>query len=502
MHAQAPENLLELRDIAKTFGGTHALRQVTVTVRPGEVHAIVGENGAGKSTLIKILCGVYKADEGTVILDGQPVNFHNPQGAIREGIATVHQQFTLVPELTVAENIFLGRLPRTNGGLVNWNRLYRDAEVVLKRIDFNLDVRRPVRVYGAAGRQVIEIARALSLDAKVLILDEPTAVLGPNEVDKLFAIIRGLQAHGVTILYVSHRLAEIFAIANRVTVLKDGQLVGTYDVDDRIDRDFLVGKMVGREWSDHFPEPVTPGEAEVLRVEGLTRHPIYEDVSFTIHAGEILGLAGLVGSGRTKLCKALFGAAPYDSGTISIDGKPVRIRSPRDALGLGIVYLSEDRHNEGVIMSLPIAKNVTLPVLDRFTAPWAPGAILELRREGRFVDDMITKVDVRTWGRGQVVSTLSGGNQQKVALAKWLSTQARIFLLDEPTVGIDVGAKVEIYQLMAALAREGVACLLVSSDIPEILSMSSRVVVMRKGRISGELDPQTATEEDVLRLAV
>jgi ABC-type sugar transport system ATPase subunit len=420
---------------------------------------------------------------------------------MRMGIATVHQQFALVPELTVAENIFLGRLPRSTGGLVDWERLFRDAEAVLKRIDFDLDVRRPVRVYGAAGRQVTEIARALTLDAKILILDEPTAVLGPSEVDKLFAIIRSLQAQGVTVLYVSHRLAEIFAIADRVTVLKDGQLVGTYDVDSQIDRDFLVSKMVGREWTDQFPERATGATTEVLRVEGLTRHRVFADVTFTIGAGEILGLAGLVGSGRTKLCKALFGAAPYDSGTIFIDGQPARIRSPRDALAYGIAYLSEDRHNEGVIMPLPIDKNVTLPILDRF-ARWAPGGILDLRREGRFIDEMIAKVDVRTWGRGQVVSTLSGGNQQKVALAKWLSTQARIFLLDEPTVGIDVGAKAEIYQLVAALAREGVACLLVSSDIPEILSLSSRVIVMRKGRISGELDPRTATEEDVLRLAV
>jgi ABC-type sugar transport system ATPase subunit len=394
--------------------------------------------------------------------------------------------------------LFLGRLPRTRLGLVDWDRLYRDAEEVLGRLESSLDVRQPVRTLGAAARQITEIARALSLDAKILILDEPTAVVGPSEVEKLFAIIRGLKAQGVTILYVSHRLGEIFAIADRVTVLKDGRVVGTHDVDARIDRDFIVSEMVGRAWRDQFPERVRGSSDEVLRLEGLTRSPVFEDVSFTIHTGEILGLAGLVGSGRTKLCKALFGAAPYEAGTIYVDGQAAAIRSPREAIAHGIAYLSEDRHQEGVILALSIAKNVTLPILGRF----APRGLLDLPRERRFTDEMMARVDVRASGRDQIVATLSGGNQQKVALAKWLSTQSRVFLLDEPTVGIDVGAKSEIYQLVAALAREGVACLLISSDIPEVLSLSSRVIVMRKGRIAGELDPRCATEEDVLRMAV
>jgi rhamnose transport system ATP-binding protein len=281
-------------------------------------------------------------------------------------------------------------------------------------------------------------------------------------------------------------------------VLKDGRVVGTHDVDARIDRDFIVGEMVGRAWRDQFPERVTGSGDEMLRVEGLTRSPIFEDVSFTIHAGEIVGLAGLVGSGRTKLCKALFGAAPYDSGTIYLHGRPTSIHSPREAIAHGIAYLSEDRHLEGVILSMSIAKNVTLPILGRF----APRGLLDLSKERRFADEMMARVDVRASGREQIVATLSGGNQQKVALAKWLSTRSKIFLFDEPTVGIDVGAKSEIYQLVAALAREGVACLLISSEIPEVLSLSSRVLVMRKGRIAGELDPRTATEEDILRLAV
>ncbi|MCC7021450.1 MAG: sugar ABC transporter ATP-binding protein [Thermomicrobiales bacterium] len=491
-------NILELRDIDKSFGGTHALRSVTVTIRPGEVHAIVGENGAGKSTLMKILCGAYRPDHGTIVLNRAPVQISGPQQAIGLGIGIVHQTFTLVPELSVAENIFLGRLPRTPSGLVDWNRLYQDADAVLQRLELDLDVRRPVRLLGAAGRQVTEIARAVSLDAKILILDEPTAVLGQNEVEKLFSVIRGLKAQGVTILYISHRLAEIFTIADRATVLKDGQFVGTYDIDGSIDRTFLVGKMVGREWIDYFPERTRDHGDERLRVEGLTREPIFEDITFSLKAGEIVGLAGLVGSGRTKLCKALFGAAPYDRGAIFVDGQQIRVRSPREALDSGIAYLSEDRHHEGVVLALPISMNITLPVLDRF----APRGLLNLSRESQFVDDLMTRVDVRSRGRGQTVGTLSGGNQQKVALAKWLATQAQVFLLDEPTVGIDIGAKAEIYQLVAALAREGAACLVVSSDIPEILSLSTRILVMRKGRITGELDPESATEEDVLHLAV
>jgi ABC-type sugar transport system ATPase subunit len=492
------EHILELRDVVKTFGGTRALDHVTITVRPGEVHAIVGENGAGKSTLMKVICGACKLDQGLVVLRGEQIHISNPHHAMLLGIGTVHQHFTLIPELSVAENLFLGRLPRTRLGLVDWDQLYRDAAEVLNRLNFRLDVKQPVRTLGAAARQVVEIARALSLDARILILDEPTAVVGPSEVEKLFAIIRGLKAHGVTVLYVSHRLSEIFAIADRVTVLKDGRVVGTHDVDARIDRDFIVGEMVGRAWRDQFPERVTGSGEEVLRAEGLTRSPIFEDVSFTIHAGEIVGLAGLVGSGRTKLCKALFGAAPYDSGTIYLHGRPTSIHSPREAIAHGIAYLSEDRHLEGVILSMSIAKNVTLPILGRF----APRGLLDLSQERRFADEMMARVDVRASGREQIVATLSGGNQQKVVLAKWLSTQSKIFLFDEPTVGIDVGAKSEIYQLVAALAREGVACLLISSEIPEVLSLSSRVLVMRKGRIAGELDPRTATEEDILRLAV
>jgi len=446
---------------------------------------------------MKVICGAVKPDHGTLAMEGRQVAVHNPHHAMELGIAVVHQQFNLVPDLTVAENIYLGRVPRTRLGTVDWKRLYRDAGELLAHLDLQLDVRRPVRALSAGARQVVEIARALSISARVLILDEPSAVLGPSELDKLFDTIRRLKARGVTILYISHRLAEIFQIADRVTVLKDGRLVGTWEVDGRIDRNFLISKMVGRAWSDQFPERAHRRGGEVLRVEGLTRRGVFEEVSFALHAGEILGMAGLVGSGRTDVCKAIFGAAPFDSGQVYVDGRPVRIRSPREALSHGIAYLSEDRHDEGGVMCLPIGRNVTLPVLNRF----APFGLLNLRAEDAFVDQMIRRVDVRARGRHQVVASLSGGNQQKVALAKWLSTQARIFLLDEPTVGIDVGAKSEIYRLVAALVEQGAAVLMVSSEIPEILALSSRIIVMRKGRVTGELSPEQATEEDVLHYA-
>ena len=488
---------LEAREITKNFGGTRALDRVSFALRTGDVHALIGENGAGKSTLMKIISGALKPDSGTIHLQGSPIEVDSPHQALRLGISIVHQHSGLVPSLTVAENIFLGRMPRTKLGLVDWKWLYRDAVALLRRLDFDLDVHRPAGDLDAAGQQIVEIARALSVSAQVLIMDEPSAVLGTSELERLFRIIRRLRAAGTSVVYVSHRLEEVFRISDRATVLKDGQTVGTYALDGEVDSAFLIRRMVGRGWVDRAPELPARTGGELLRVEGLTRQGTFEDVSFELHGGEILGLAGLVGAGRTDLCKAIFGAVSRNDGKIYIKGKISQIDSPGDAMALGIAFLSKDRHNEGLVLSHPIGRNVTLPILRRFTSL----GLLNLGGENRFVDSMLARMNVRATGRRQLAADLSGGNQQKVALAKLLGTRARIFLLDEPTVGIDIAAKSQIHQLVAELARDGAAVLLVSSEIPEILSLCSRVLVMSKGRITGHLRSEDATEEDVLQLA-
>ena len=458
---------------------------------------MVGENGAGKSTLLNILCGALQPDVGSTLMDGRQISLESPHRARQSGIAVVYQHFSLVPELTVAENIFLGHIPQTRLGLVDWKRLFLEAQELVQRLDFDLEVGKRVSELTSAGRQITEIARALSASARVLILDEPSAVLGPGELEKLFKTIRRLRNEGRTIIYTSHRLEEIFQIADRVTVLKDGRHAGTYDLDGQVDRSFLIGKMVGREWRDQFPETPRGLGRELLRVRDLTKKGSFEEVSFTLRSGQIIGLAGLVGSGRTELCKAIFGATSFDSGRVYVDGKLAAIRSPRDALAHGIAYLSEDRQHEGLVMCLSVADNVTLPILRRF----APRGVLRIGPERRFVGEVTGRMNLRARGLNQVVKRLSGGNQQKVALAKWLSTQAKIFLLDEPTAGIDVGAKSEIYHLIAELAQDGAAVLMISSEIPEILSLSSDIIVMSKGRITGCLSPENTSDSEVLHYA-
>lgn len=489
---------LQTQGIVKTFGGTHALDGVDFEAEPGEVHAILGENGAGKSTLMKILCGALSPDRGIVKLDGNTVQFSTPQGGLDAGISIVHQQFTLIPEQSIAENIFLGRIQRNSWGIVDWGQLFHQADALLKRLDSNLDPKCIVKNLGAGECRIVEIARALSYSAKVLILDEPSAVLGPRELSKLFAILHKLKSEHCTILYISHRLDEIFEIADKVTILRDGRSVGTYPIDKNLNRSFLISRMVGRKWNEQFPKKLTRYGPEKLSVNRLTRNAMFEDVSFNLRAGEIVGLAGLVGAGRTEICKCIIGASSFDSGTVAIDSQTVQISSPREALERGIAYLSEDRHGESVINCRSVGENITMASISRFTR----NGVLALKHEKKIIRDMMQKTDVRAASRHQLVGSLSGGNQQKVALGKWLSTRAKIFLLDEPTAGVDVGAKTEIYNLISNLARSGVAILLVSSDIPEIIAMCSRVLVMKQGRIVRTLEENNVTEKAVLESAL
>ncbi|MGC8837703.1 MAG: ATP-binding cassette domain-containing protein [Anaerolineae bacterium] len=490
------ELILDMRGITKTFPGVRALDNVHFSCERGEVHALVGENGAGKSTLMKILSGVYSPDAGEIIFKGSPVRMESPHHAQSLGISTIYQEPSLLPYLTVAENIYLGREITGRLGLVDARELQRRAQALLDRLGAAVDVSSPVFRLGVAQQQLVEIAKALSLNADLIIMDEPTAALGEREVAHLFEVIRSLRQDGVTVIYVSHRLDEIFRIADRATVLKDGQVVGTVRTAD-VSKGDLICMMVGRPLSEAFP-PRGDGRGEkVLEVRGLTRRGAFYDIHFSLHRGEILGIAGLAGSGRTEIVRALFGADPVDAGEVLLHGKPLQIRGPRDAVNSGIGFLTEDRKAEGLVMGLSVRENVALPSLD----VWSAWGLVDRARERKVVGDLIAELQIRPPNPQQQVQYLSGGNQQKVVLAKWLATEPDVLLFDEPTLGIDVGAKVEIYALMRRLANEGKAIIMISSELPEVIGMSDRILVLCEGRIVGELTPEEATEERILALA-
>ena len=487
--------MLSARGIAKAFPGVQALDGADLDVRAGEVHAVVGENGAGKSTLMKILTGVYAADAGQILIDGQPVHIAGPRQAIALGISMIHQELNLAPNLSVAENIFLGRAP-IRAGFVQWRRLIADAEALVARLSIDLDVRASVEDLSVARQQMVEIAKALSLDARVIIMDEPTSALTERETDVLFELIGRLKAEGVAIVYISHRLEEIFRIADRVTVLRDGRLVGELPIAEATPQR-LIAMMVGRELVTLFPkEPVEIGPP-VLEVRHLSRAGALDDISFVLRRGEIVGLAGLVGAGRTELARALFGADPIDAGEIRIDGRPVRIRSPRDAIRHGLAFVTEERKLYGLVLGMTVRENATLASLGELTRL----GFVDFARERRIAQEYVRRLDIRTPGIEQEVVNLSGGNQQKVVIARWLATRPRVLILDEPTRGIDVGAKAEVHALMSRLAREGLAILMISSELPEILGMSDRILVVRQGRLSGEFARSEATQEKILACA-
>ena len=485
-----------MEGISKSFPGVQALRDVQFEVQGGEVHALVGENGAGKSTLMRILGGVHQRDAGEIHLRGQPVEIPSPVHARMLGISIIHQELNQVPALPVAENIFLGREPRRAGGFVDWKTMYARADTLLQDLGLPIDPRRRLGTLTVAEQQLVEIAKALSVEADLVIMDEPTAALTVEETERLFRFIRDLRPRGVGIVYITHRLEEIFTIADRVTVLRDGRYVGTYAIGE-LTMDGLIRLMVGRQLTEKFPkEPVAAG-APVLEVRGLTSRGRFTDVSFTVHRGEILGIAGLIGSGKAAVAHAIFGAIPVDSGEILVDGHPVTIRSPSEAIAHGIGLVTEDRKRLGLVLGMSVTANITLPVLPELET----AGFVRRREEAARVTQAIRDLDMAVASPEQPARTLSGGTQQKVVVAKWLQTRARVLLLVEPTRGIDVGAKVEMYRLMVDLARRGVGIVMISSELPEILGMSDRILVMHEGRITGEFSRETATQEAILASA-
>ncbi|MFI0511864.1 sugar ABC transporter ATP-binding protein [Streptomyces sp. WSLK1-5] len=489
------DELLRIEGIRKSFPGVVALDGVDFDLRRGEVHVLLGENGAGKSTLIKMLSGAYHPDGGRVLVDGEEVHIRGAQDAERLGIATIYQEFNLVPDLTVAENIFLGRQPRRLG-MIDRKRMEADAEVLLQRVGVTVSPRARVRELGIARLQMVEIAKALSLDARVLIMDEPTAVLTSGEVDKLFAIVRRLREDGVGIVFITHHLEEIAALGDRVTVLRDGKSVG--QVPAATPEDELVRLMVGRSIEQQYPRERGDTGAALLKVEGLTRDGVFHDIGFEVHAGEVVGIAGLVGAGRTEVVRAVFGADPYDKGTVKVSGTALRGHDVVAAMAAGIGLIPEDRKGQGLVLDQSVEENLGLVTMRTATR----AGLVDLKGQREAAARIAEQLGVRMAGLHQHVRTLSGGNQQKVVIGKWLLADTKVLILDEPTRGIDVGAKVEIYQLINELTAAGAAVLMISSDLPEVLGMSDRVLVMAQGRIAGELDAGEATQDSVMALAV
>ena len=499
MTTESTTPLLRMVKISKAFPGVQALQDVDLTVQRGEILALVGENGAGKSTLMRILNGVYTADAGEIYWQGRAVTIHSPHEAQALGISMIHQELALIPYLDAGKNIFLGREPRGwLPGTVNWRKLYRQAQAELDALGLSLSVRTPVRFFSIAQQQMIEVAKALSIEAQLIVMDEPTSSLTEREVETLFEQMRRLRERGVAIIFISHRLEEVLQIADRVTVLRDGQLVGTQPVSELRAED-IVRMMVGREVGTIYERREQPPAPErvVLEVRGLSRGKRVRDVSFKLHAGEILGVAGLVGAGRTELAETIFGAHPATHGEIFLDGQKVRIRRPQQAIQHGIGFVPEDRKRQGLFLRMSVAANVVMAVLHKLTRP----LLIHWGKVRKITADAIEQLNIRTPSQDQRVQNLSGGNQQKVVIAKWLTLNPKVLILDEPTRGIDVGAKAEIYRLMNQLADRGVGILMISSELPEVLGVSDRILVMHEGRITGEFDGRTATEDALMNAA-
>lgn len=492
------EVILNMEGISKAFPGVQALHKVDFDLKKGEVHALVGENGAGKSTLIKILAGAHRADEGDIWLRGQQVRAHTPKAMLDAGISVIYQELNLIPYLSVTENIFLGREPIKKGTtLIDWASMYARVEEILRPFNIKLDPKAKVYTLGIAYQQIVEIAKALSLESDVIVMDEPTATLTGHETERLFDIIDTLKEKQVSVIYISHRLEEIRRVADRVTVLRDGEKIIT-DSLTRLRIPEIIKYMVGREVAAKYPKEAIPVGAELLRVEHVSKQGICEEISFNLHQGEILGIAGLVGAGRTEMIQLLFGYHKRDSGTIHIKGQTVPIKNPADAVREGMGLIPEERKNQGLVLALSIFDNVSLTLLDRFSV----SGFLKGKTLRSIVAEMIQRIGIKTPTPQQLVKNLSGGNQQKVVLAKWFSRDCDIYIFDEPTRGIDVGSKTEIYQLMEQLARQGAGIIMISSELPEVLNMSDRILVMYNGQIVKEFTREEASQEAILSYAI
>ncbi|MCX5516009.1 D-xylose ABC transporter ATP-binding protein [Kaistia algarum] len=497
-------SLLQMTGIAKSFPGVKALDGVDLEVKAGEIHALLGENGAGKSTLLKILAGAQGPDRGSIVFDGKAVNFAHPHAAQQAGIVTIYQEFTLAPDMSIAENVFIGREPGP-GPFVNWSELASRTQVITRGIGLDRNPMTLVRDLSVAEQQMVEIARALSMNSRLIVMDEPTSALSLSEVDKLFAIVRKLKADGISVIFVTHRLEEVIEICDRYTVLRDGRNVGAGHVRDVTVED-IIRLMVGRELTALFAHREATEAGEVaLAVEGLTRSRTAQDphatelkdVSLFVRRGEILGIAGLVGAGRTETARAIFGADPFDKGRVLIDGQPVDIRSPRDAIRHGVGLVPEDRKLQALFLSQAIRTNMSVAALDRLSLF---GIFVDERKERGMVEEFRNLLNIRMAGPDQPVGNLSGGNQQKVVLARWLALRPKVLIVDEPTRGIDVGAKVEVHNLLFEMARNGIAVIAISSELPEVLAVSDRIVTMREGRVTGEVMRADATQEKLMAM--
>ena len=490
--AEQAAPILSLAHATKTFAGVHALEDVSLDLYAGEAHGLVGENGAGKSTLVKILGGVHQPDSGSLILDGEPVLLHGPGDASERGIAVIYQEPTLFPDLSVAENVFIGRQPLRSGRRIDSRAMERDVEAIFERLGVRIDPDRIARGLSIAEQQLVEIAKALSRQARVLIMDEPTAALSPVEARRLFGVVETLRSEGSAVVFISHRLEEVFALCQRVTVLRDGKLVVSRPLEG-LTSDDLIRAMVGRELETAQRETHRPGQV-VLDVQRLSREGVFLDVSFEVHAGEVIALAGLVGSGRSEVARAIFGIDRYDAGLVSIDGQHLHKGSPTAAMRAGIGFVPEDRRQQGLVMELSVARNIALASL----ASLRKLGLIFARTELSFGAEWAKRLQVKYGRVSSPVSQLSGGNQQKVVLAKWLARRPRLLIVDEPTRGIDVGTKAEVHRLLSALATDGVAVLVISSELPEVLAVADRVLVMREGRLVANMARSEATEEAIV----